>query len=191
MTSTRTHSHTLERKREKALASWHRDAEARILQLQDLPRGREEHMDGRRRLESLAQTQRFVDQVMAERRADGPRPSAVVVHRSDYVRRALSDLLTGAGVTVLGSASDGAHGLALTLVEQPELVVLEDHLAWVSSVELVENAKLFAPDTQLVVIAEDGAIADECIAAGAAAAYSRRIDLAQLRDHCVELLPVA
>ena len=66
--------------------------------------------------------------------------------------------------------------------------MLEDHLPWVSSLELVKDAQLFAPDTKLVVLAEDGRIAEDCMAAGATAAYGRRVDLAEVRDQCVDVI---
>lgn len=178
-------------KRRAAIAAWERDCVARLKLLEDVPRGREEAMDHRRQLESLTRTQELVQRLVRERHPDAARPSAVIVHRDEWMRGRLAGLLTSAGVTVVGTAADGAEGLAYAVFEQPELVVLEDRLPWVTSLELVRAVRLFAPDAHLVVQSEDSLLGDACVEAGADAAYGRRVPLTELRDLCLNLLEAA
>jgi len=173
------------------LTAWKRDVRTRLAELNELPRCREEAMEARRRRESLQRTLELVDRLGQPRSRRTPGPTAVIVHRSAWVRENLACLLAESGVTVVGAADDGAYGLAYIVVAQPELVVLEDHLPWTTSIELVHTARLFSPRTHFVVQADDLALGIACVEAGADAAVSRRTRLAELCEQCVSLLDAA
>ena len=76
-------------------------------------------------------------------------------------------MLTAGGMIVVGEATDGAAALALTQELEPDILVIDQHLPGVSSVETVRLIGAAAPDVPVVVLA---ASADEADALAALAA---------------------
>jgi len=182
----------LVRDQQKGIAAWHGDIARRLARDPQAEPDREAQMDARRRLAGLYRTRSAV--LACEARRDrglaptAEAPRAVVVHRNAWLRGRLAQGLKDQGVQVVGEAEDGAVAVAMVVVEQPDLLLLEDRLPWVTPLEVVDEAHRYAPHTVVAVQLEDSAEASDMLAAGASAVYSRGVPPDQLSEHCVDLL---
>lgn len=169
-----------------AVAAWQDDIENRLEQQLAASSDREAQMDARRRAAGIKHAEDEVRRLLA---GDAPRPStgsgaarAVVVHRSSWLRDRLVKRLQDNGVDVVGQGEDGAVALAAALVEQPEVLVIEGLLPWVTPTDVVQDVRRFAPKTFVVVVVEGPAAAEQMIAAGAHAVYSRAVPPTDVAD---------
>ena len=177
---------------EQGLAAWRRDIARRLARDPEAEPDREAQMDARRRLAGLHRTRSAVLACQARRDRGltpvGDSPRAVVVHRSGWLRGRLAQELGEKGVTVVGEGEDGAVAVAMALVEQPDLLLLEDRLPWVTPIEVVDEVHRYAPHTVVAVQLEDGAEAAEMLAAGATAVFGRGVRPSELCERCVDLI---
>lgn len=182
----------LVRDQQQGLAAWQRDLEARLARDPEVEGDREAQMDARRRLAGLHRTRSAVLACQARRERGLPptaeSPRAVVVHRSSWMRARLGQELDILGVEVVGQGEDGAVAVALTVVEQPDLLLIEDRLPWVTPLEVVEEVHRYAPHTVVAVQLEDSAGAPEMLEAGATAVFSRGVRPAELCECCADVL---
>ena len=98
--------------------------------------------------------------------ADGARQSqrVVVVDDHDVYRRGLSKLLRDEGVQIVGEASSGEQAIALVERVEPEVVVMDLHMAGISGVEATRRITASTPGVRvlvLTIVAEE----DEVLAA--------------------------
>ena len=120
----------------------------------------------------VARSSRTVDDTV--RQFFGGRPLALVVHPELEARRELSSHLTGIGMEVLASCPDGAEGLGIAIVEQPDIVVLDDRIASSTGLELL--ADLLRWSTALVAAqVGDELVMGAMLDGGASAVFSRRV----------------
>jgi CheY-like chemotaxis protein len=182
----------LVRDQQQGFAAWQRDLEARLARDPEAESDREAQMDARRRLAGLHRTRSAVQACQARRErglpATGEHPRAVLVHRSTWMRARLAQEFDERGIQVVGEAEDGAVAVAMAVIEQPELLLLEDRLPWVTPIEVVEEVHRYAPHTVVAVQMEDSAEAPEMLEAGATAVFSRGVHPAQLCECCVDVL---
>jgi len=179
--------------RQRGLARWQEDVEARLTHGGDVAHDRQSQQDARRERAVLDRTRSAVSECLGRRMravedAEDLHPRAVIAHRSGWVRARLAEEFEGLGVRVVGECEDGAEALALTVVEQPELLLLEDKLPWVTTLDVVIGARDFAPHTAVAVQIEDAGEADAMLGAGAAAVFSRAVRPPQLCECCVDVL---
>lgn len=182
----------LARDQQRGFRAWQADFERRLARDPESEADREAQMDARRKLAGLHRTRSAVlaCQTRHERGLQpfDDRPRAVVVHRNDWMRSRLAREFEDLGVAVIGEGDDGAVAVALAVVEQPDLLLLEDRLPWVTPVEVVEDVHRFAPHTVIAVQMEDSGQAFEMLEAGASAVFSRSVRPSQLCECCLDAL---
>jgi response regulator NasT len=180
----------LVRDQQHGLAAWQRELDQRLARDPEAETDREAQMDARRHLAGLqrARSAMAACQSKSTRPASGDSPRAVVVHRNEWLRRRICASFAELGVQVIGEAEDGAVALAMAVVEQPEILVLEDRLPWLTPVEVVHEVHRFAPHTFVAVQLEDGSEAADMLEAGASAVFTRGTRPAELCTSCVDAL---
>jgi CheY-like chemotaxis protein len=113
---------------------------------------------------------------------------AVIVHRSAWFTSKISDELAARGVEVVGALDNGAEGVGVVVVEQPDLLIVEDTLPMVPGEEVVRESRRFAPSTLVVAqVAHTDRVA-RLLDAGAVAAYTRRVPPADVAQEALTLL---
>ena len=183
---------TLLREQQLGVRAWQADLALRLERDPSTAGDREAQMDARRTIAGL-QRARSASKALLARRARGLEPDvhgprAVVVHRNEWLRARLADELEARGVHVVGAGADGAAALAMAVVEQPDLLLVEDRLPWVSPLDVVADVSHFAPHTVVAVLAEDTAETAELVAVGAAAVFSRAVHPEDVSESCMDLL---
>ena len=173
---------------QRGVWAWIQQARAELTHLENDPGAREDQLDHRRKAQSLRRTLDALDRLERKPRVASDQCGAALIHRREWIRERLSDGLTRAGVEIIGSVDDGSAGLALALVEQPDLIVLEDRLPWMRAVDLVRTVHEFAPDTLVVVQAETVESGEECVEAGASLALGRTTSPDEVCSACLTLL---
>jgi hypothetical protein len=176
---------------QQAVADWLRETAARLAVDPQLEVDREAQMDARRHLAALERTREAVLAALARHERDvAPTtwPRAVVVHRDEWMRVRITTELADLGVHVIGEGEDGAVAVALAVVEQPELLLIEDRLPWVTPLQVVAEVHRFAPRTIVAVQLDDSSSAGELLEAGAAAVIGRSTPLSELCASSVEAL---
>lgn len=118
-------------------------------------------------------------------------PRAVVVHREPSFRAELEQALTGRGLRIVGGGKDGAVALALAVVEQPDLLVVDDDLPSLATAELLAAVRRFAPLTAVLVRTDSGEETAALLAAGASAVLSRHLGPEAVGASCAELVSPA
>lgn len=155
---------------------------------------REMRLDLSRRLDSRRREQQaLVARAEAQLRESGSvlagrvGTRAVIAHRNAWLRDNVARRLAERGVTVVGVFDDGAEA-AGTVVEQPDLVLVEDRLPTLSGLELVRRVRTFAPDAVVGAQCLDGTGVRELVDAGAHAVFTRRIPPVEIADQLVDCL---
>ncbi|MCW2599811.1 MAG: transcriptional regulator [Frankiales bacterium] len=168
------------------LTAWHTAARSRELADRARKDSRELRLDARRRLEALHRvndaliTRSEAATAEAERRLDVSTPRAVVIHRQAWMREKLAAGLVQEGLLVVAVVEDGADGLGICIAEQPDVVVLEDRLPSMTSLDVLRALRQFAPRTVVTAQVESDASTRPLIDAGATAVFSRRVPPALL-----------
>jgi len=70
---------------------------------------------------------------------------AVLAHRDVWWRERVADCLSALGVQVIAKAGDGMDAGGVLVVEQPDLVVVQDLLPLLSGLQVVRQARRYAP----------------------------------------------
>lgn len=156
---------------------------------------RETRMDLDRRLEVLrtshaavvARTEEQLRRSVALLRRTCP-PRALVAHRSSWFAGRLSADLAEHGVDVLAQLDNGAEVIGAAVAEQPDLLVVGDHLAMVGSEDVVREVRQYVPDCLIAVQVAYGDGIAPMLAAGATAAYPRRLAALDVSADLVRLL---
>jgi hypothetical protein len=81
--------------------------------------------------------------------------TAVIAHGHAWFADKAARGLAERGVTVLGCTDNGADALGLVVAEQPDVVLVGDHLAMMTWVDLLAEARRFAPSTLRAAQAAD------------------------------------
>jgi CheY-like chemotaxis protein len=170
-----------------ALEAWNRDRRATEQVLADVGTNREAMLDARRR---AAAVRREADAVRlrsgeVQRAAEDlllapPRLRALVVHRNAWLRTKVGAALEQAGVTVLGLLEDGADGVGWSVVDQPDLVLLDEMLPTLPGREVVRRVRTFSPSSVVAVQVGYEADVPAMLEAGAHLAVPRRVPPAEL-----------
>jgi hypothetical protein len=181
----------------RAVDAWNREA-ATLSQIHaQVANSREARMDAQRRLQALrraqqaliARTESAIEDTMRLLRE--PRPRAVLVHRNAWLREKVAARLAELDVSVLAEADDGADGLGIAIVEQPDIVLIEDRLPSVPAVELVAAVREFVAGAVVAAQVEHEEDKASLLEAGASAVFSRRVPPAELADEVIALLAAA
>lgn len=153
--------------------------------------------DEQQALKGWLRARAAVDACLARHaRGEAPRtgagPRAVVAHRERSLGTQLEDALTRHGLRVAGGGKDAAVALAMAVVEQPDLLLVDDDLPGSSTVELLGAVRRFAPATAVVVRAGGStSAAPALLLAGASAVLSRQLAPDAVGASCAELVSPA
>jgi CheY-like chemotaxis protein len=158
---------------------WHRTRVARSEAAESVAVTREMRLDLRRRAESRRREQQALvsraEAQMRESRALLGRVRAVVAHRSDFLRRGVAEALEREGVRVVAQLDNGADALGLSVVEQPDLLLVDELLPSLTGLEVVREMVQLSPRTAVGGCAEGDAGVRRLLEAGARAAFTRRV----------------
>lgn len=172
----------LVRRQLEGVATWH---ERRRQQQDGAASGRcsrEQRLDLARRRDILQEQHRAIVARTDEQLRDSARmPSctcrarAVVVHRGAWFIDKVCAALDGSGVDVVSRLANGAEAVGVVIAEQPDLVLVEDALPMLPGEAVIREIVACAPRTVVVAqVAHDEGIS-AMLAAGAWAAFPRRI----------------
>lgn len=165
----------------QAIEAWHIARRAADHAAESRTLTREMRLDVSRRMEARRREQKALlecaaEQLVAGRRMlGGPRPRAVLIHRNAWFCERVTSRLMELGVEVIAQRDNGADGIGVAIVEQPDLLLVEDALPTVPGLEVVRRVRDLAPHT---VVGAHVAYADGVTAmleAGAAAAWTRQV----------------
>ena len=93
-----------------------------------------------------------------DRRGDRDDPlRVVVVDDSPFMRGLIGDLLTDAGVTVVGEAGDGAEALSVVAETRPDVVTMDVEMPGMNGIEAVERLMAETPTPVLMLSAHTDA----------------------------------
>ena len=101
---------------------------------------------------------------------------AVVVDDSPFMRGLIADLLTDAGVTVIGEAGDGAEALSVVAETRPDVVTMDVEMPGMGGLEAVERLMEETPTPVLMLsahTAEGAAVTFEALERGAVDFFSK------------------
>jgi CheY-like chemotaxis protein len=163
-----------------AMRAWSRHAEATKRAPASAVVVREHRADARARRESLLRTQ----QAMVDRTSRpvddtfdlfmSGKALALVVHPSAWMRGKLWQGLTDLGLEVLATCADGAEGLGIAIVEQPDLVLLDDRISSSTGLELLGDLRTYS-HAMVAAQVEDERQMGAMLDGGASAVFSRRV----------------
>ncbi|MFB6234993.1 MAG: chemotaxis-specific protein-glutamate methyltransferase CheB [Halopenitus sp.] len=92
------------------------------------------------------------------RGSDAPR--VVVVDDSPFMRRLISDVLSDAGISIVGTASDGAEAIDVVAEESPDVVTMDVEMPGMNGLEAVERIMAETPTPILMLSAHTDAGAE-------------------------------
>jgi CheY-like chemotaxis protein len=141
-----------------------------------------------RRAEQAALVRRSEEQLRAGRSLLAGRRRAVVAHRNEWFRGKVSGVLEARGIEVTASVADGAEAVAVIVLEQPDLILVEDLLPVVSGAEVVQRASKCAPDALIGVQVDRSDTITALLDAGARAVFTRRIPPAEVAAALIDCL---
>lgn len=113
---------------------------------------------------------------------------ALVAHRSTRMHEALATAFAAQGVRVVGLCPDGAAAVGTTVVEQPDLVVVEDGLPWAPGVDVIPLLRRFAPHAVIATQARDAQRAHELLRTGPVCVLGRDLSATELVAHLLSCL---
>ncbi len=113
---------------------------------------------------------------------------AVLAHRDVWWRERVADCLSALGVQVIAKAADGADAVGALVVEQPDLVVVQDLLPLLPGLQVVRQARRYAPTSLIAAHLPDSRQAQTFLTAGADVAFSRRDRPVEVAEQLVALL---
>ena len=179
----------------EALSRWHehRRATEEVIDLRGL--NRDVRLDWERR--QMVRSRQY-DALMAHAQVQlsrplpvrsRPCPRAVLVDRRDWVRGKVAVELARRGVEVVAQLGDGAAGVGVAVLEQPDLLLVEEALPSMSGSEVLRAVREFCAGTTCAAQVESERHGPGLLEAGAARVFLRRTSPpAQLATGLVELL---
>ena len=156
------------------------------------PLSREMRLDLDRQLDAIQRQHEAIVRSLDDHLGSSPRlprtatgPRAVLVHRNEWFLGKLVEGLRSGGVDVIAQLENGADAVGIAVAEQPDLLLVEDKLPMISGSEVIRQLRRLAPNTLTAAhVVHEGAVAD-ALAAGARAAFARRVPPAEVaRDLC-------
>jgi DNA-binding NarL/FixJ family response regulator len=78
--------------------------------------------------------------------------TVVLVDDEPLIRSALSQLLSGGGLDLMGEAGSGEAGIEIVLDLRPDVVLLDLRLPDISGIEVIERLSLLAPSSRVLVL---------------------------------------
>jgi DNA-binding NarL/FixJ family response regulator len=78
--------------------------------------------------------------------------TVVLVDDEQLTRKLLSQVLSGAGIELIGEAARGEDAIELVVDERPDVVLMELRLPGISGVDTIEQLGLLAPASRVLVL---------------------------------------
>jgi hypothetical protein len=120
-----------------------------------------------------------------------PRPAPGLRRRVVLADHGADDELVGGledhGLSVVACVVNGADAVGITLVEQPDAVVVGERLDMLRVEEVVHDVRRYSPETRIVALAPHER-AHACAAAGATVVLDGDVPTADLVGHLVRVL---
>ncbi len=113
----------------------------------------------------------------------------VIVDDNVQVRESTRQLFEGAGIEVLGEASNGAEALALIEFLKPALVVMDGQMPVMDGATAIRHLRELHPDLAVIAHTADQHYADKMSAAGATGVVLKGTGPAQLLEVVRATLP--
>lgn len=173
--------HTSRRLAEEAAASTVRTREERL----DLSRRRDVLRRQHRAMIAQSHQQLCLTSGVLDHMAQ---PRVVLAHRSEWFAGRVSTALQEHGVHVAARVGNGADAIGAAVAEQPDLVLVEDHLEMVPGEQVISQVREFCPDTVLTAQVPYGDRVGELLEAGAAAVFTRRIPPLEVARQLLSML---
>ncbi len=158
-------------------------------------RTREQRMDVARRMETLREEHRVIVERTHQALAFSMgrtrftwRPTVLLAHRNRWLTDRLTESLVEGGAEVVGTVQDGAQAVGFAVAELPDLVLVEAALPRLTGSQVIRQVHQHAPDIALTAQVDDVGGVGALLAAGARAAYSRRLPPADLARELLGLL---
>jgi CheY-like chemotaxis protein len=150
------------------------------LRAQDLVEtSREQRLDVARRADARRREHEVVRQLSAERvartRAALQSPTAVLAHRSTWLRTQVGNGLETHGITVIASVENGAEASGTVIAEQPDLVLLEDLLPSMPGLQVARRARTFSPGSVVAAQVSGLPVAEDFRREGALVVLTRSV----------------
>lgn len=179
-----------------AVGRFHADRRMREQARARVQRAREDLLDAARSMEVLRrQTEALLARSAQTLQASGrttmtdPAPCrAIVGHRNAWFTGRLAAGLTEFGIVDLTCHDNGAEVVGAAVVEQPDLVLVEQHLAMMRGYDVVRQLRHYCTGTVVaaqVPYAED---VEAMVDAGAVAVFTRQVPPAQVAAELGRLL---
>jgi CheY-like chemotaxis protein len=179
----------------RGIDAWSRAEQLRERTAESVSVTREMRLDASRRLmarksEQAAVLARAAEQLERSARLldRSSRPRALVVHRNAWLRQRVAEELHDQGLDVLEQLEDGAAAVGALVVDQPDVLLVEDRLPTLTGLQVLEQARRYAPRTVVGVQLLDGSDVDRYLDAGARAVFTRRIPPREVADRLVSCL---
>lgn len=168
-----------------AIAAWHTTRRQRADAADSRGLTREMRLDLNRRLEARRREQAALLARAEEQLRRGPellrrQPRAVLVHRREWVRNRIAEELVLSGVHVVALLDNGADAIGVTVVEQPDLLLVEDALPMRSGAEVIREVRRYSAGTRIAAHVDGPGAGESALDAGAAAAFPRRAAPAEI-----------
>ena len=111
----------------------------------------------------------------------------------NFPKQALVDFLESIGMRFGADVNASTNFDETTFMlqvptDKPDVLVIEGLLPWVTPVDVVQDVRRFAPRTFVVVLVEGPGAAEQMLAAGAHAVYSRAVPPADVADAVLRAL---
>ena len=109
-------------------------------------------------------------------------PRCLLADDHPALTSAVSNYLLDNGFDIVGPASDGRRAVALAATEKPDLALVDFRMPRLAGLDLIEELREASPETRICVYTADAdaQIAEDVLAAGAAALVLKEAPLADL-----------
>jgi CheY-like chemotaxis protein len=178
----------------KAIDAWNKSRVLLARALASNAESREQHLEADRRLGALRREQdaliaRATEQVtLGYQMLRVSTPRIVVAHRQAWFRDRLLTRFEEQAIEVLASVEDGAEAVAVSICDQPDLLIVEELLPSISGLEVLKRVHLFCPKTKVAVQMVTSGSVVPVLQAGATLVASRRIPPVTLADELLTCL---
>jgi hypothetical protein len=149
---------------------------------------REQRMDDAREREVLQRQQQAMREHVARLDREADLPRVLLIHRQPWFCDRFSAAASLHGLSVVGTLDNGADAVGIAVAEQPEVVVLEEHVAMQTSAEVLRALRTYCPSTKVVVQVETNDAVGEFLDHGADEVVTRRLPAADVAALVLDLI---
>jgi CheY-like chemotaxis protein len=111
----------------------------------------------------------------------------VLAHRNDWFAGRLEHALRGTGLLMVSRVLDADEAVGCVVAEQPDVLLTEDELPGMQTVELLENVLRYSPHCAVAVQVQDGEQVGPLLDAGGAFVCHRQVPPAEVAEQLITL----